>query len=142
MARKTVDIDVTDFVQALGQLLRRLRALGGSQQLSWTAAIVLKRLDKDGPATAAALAREIGVKPQSMGSTLAALQGLGLVERTPHPHDGRQVTIALSAKGVAERKSSTDAKRSWLTQAVAGLDEGEQETLFAAGRIMRRLGEA
>jgi DNA-binding MarR family transcriptional regulator len=31
------------------------------------------------------------VKPQSMGGTLAAMEEEGLVERQPHPTDGRQI---------------------------------------------------
>ena len=99
----------------------------------------MSRLDNDGPATTADLARAEGVKPQSMGATVAALEERGFVERTPHPTDGRQVNIALTAKGVALRKTATDAKRTWLAQAIAQLDKDEQHTLFAASGIMKRL---
>ena len=63
------------------------------------------------------------MKPQSMGTTIAALEERGIVERKPHPTDGRQVNIELTAKGVAVRKSARDAKRTWLAQAIAQLDE-------------------
>jgi hypothetical protein len=39
------------------------------------------------------------------------------------------------------RKSNGDAKRTWLTLAVAQLNEPERETLFKAGEIIKRLGE-
>ena len=48
---------------------------------------------------------------------------MGLVERKPHPTDGRQVNIELTAKGAAVRNSASDAKRTWLAQAIAQLDE-------------------
>jgi DNA-binding MarR family transcriptional regulator len=51
------------------------------------------------------------------------------------------VHIELTAKGVAVRKSAKDAKRTWLTQAIAQLDEPERETLFKAGEIIKRLAE-
>ena len=76
-----------------------------------------------------------------MGATVAALEEMGLVERKPHPTDGRQVNIVLSAKGAAVRKSSKDAKLTWLAQAIAGLDGKDRETLFAAGEIIKRLVE-
>jgi DNA-binding MarR family transcriptional regulator len=142
MARKTLDTDVTDFVQALGLLVRRFRTVGGGNGLSWTEEIVMRRLDKEGPATAADLAREVGVRPQSMGSTIAALEEKGMVQRKPHLTDGRQVNIALSAEGAVVRKSAGDAKRSWLAGAVGSLDEKEREILFAAGGIMKRLAES
>jgi DNA-binding MarR family transcriptional regulator len=62
-----------------------------------------------------------------------------MVERKPHPTDGRQVNVALTAKGSAVRKSVGDAKRTWLARAIAELEEEEQETLFRAGEIIRRL---
>ncbi len=97
------------------------------------------RLDRDGAATIADLARAESMKPQSMGTTVAALEEMGLVERSPHPTDGRQVKIALTRKGVAVRKSTRDAKRTWLAEAIAQLDDDEQQTLFRAGEIIRRL---
>jgi DNA-binding MarR family transcriptional regulator len=138
----TIDTDVTDFVQALGLLVRRFRAVGGGSDFSWTEEIVLRRLDKVGPATCADLAREVGVKPQSMGTTIAALEKAGMVERRPHLTDGRQVNIQLSDKGVAARKTAVDAKKSWLAKAVAQLNEQERETLFASGGIMKNLAES
>lgn len=74
-----------------------------------------------------------------MRTTIAVLEEMGIVERTPHPTDGRHVNIELTAKGAAVRKSAKDAKRTWLAQAIAQLDEEEQETLFAAGEIINRL---
>jgi DNA-binding MarR family transcriptional regulator len=139
MTRKTLEADVADFVQSLGLLVHRFRAVDGGDGLSWTETIVLRRLDKQGPTTAATLAREVGVKPQSMGSTVAALEARGLIERKRHVTDGRQFNIALSARGLAVRKSTGDAKRSWLAQAVAKLAEKDQDTLFAAGEILQRL---
>ncbi len=58
----------------------------------------MARLAKDGPATTADLARAESMKPQSMGTTIAALEEMGIVERKPHPTDGRQMNIELTAK--------------------------------------------
>jgi DNA-binding MarR family transcriptional regulator len=140
MVKKAPDASVTDFVQAIGLLVRRVRAAGGVQDVSWSQSSVMKRLDA-GPATIADLARAESVKPQSMGSTIAALEEMGMVERTAHPTDGRQMNIRLTAKGAAERKRTQDAKQAWIRQAISQLDEREQHTLFAAGEIIRRLVE-
>jgi DNA-binding MarR family transcriptional regulator len=141
MPRQTFEAAVSDFIQAIGLLVRRVRAAAASHDLSLTEAAVMKRLANDGPATAAGLARAESMKPQSMGTTIAALEEMGMVQRTPHPTDGRQVNIELTAKGAAVRKSTGDAKRTWLAQAVAQLDEQERETLFNAGEIIKRLAE-
>jgi len=141
MARKNFEMAVLDFTQAIGLLVRRVRAAAAGHELSLTEAAVMARLDKEGPATTADLARAEGMKPQSMGTTIAVLEEMGIVERKAHPTDGRQVNIALTAKGAAVRKSSGEAKRTWLAQAIAQLDEEERETLFAAGEIIKRLAE-
>jgi DNA-binding MarR family transcriptional regulator len=141
MQRKTLEISAIDFTQAVALLIRRVRAAAASHELSLTESAVMARLAKDGPATTADLARAEGMKPQSMGTTVAALEEMGMVERKPHPTDGRQMNIELTSKGAATRKSAKDAKQTWLAQAILQLDKQEQATLFAAGEIMRRLAE-
>ena len=139
--RKSLKIDVLDFTQAIGLLVRRVRTAAASHELSLTESAVMARLTKDGPTTIADLARAEGMKPQSMGATVAMLEQMGVVERKPHPTDGRQVNIEITAKGVALRKTVGDAKRTWLAQAIAQLDEEERETLLKAGEIIKRLVE-
>lgn len=149
MPRKTLSVPlelpldsaVTDFTQALGLLVRRVRAAAALHELSLTESAVLARLAKDGPATTADLARAEAMKPQSMGTTIAALEERGMVERKPHPTDGRRIYIALTDKGAAVRESSYEAKRSWLAEAIAQLEERDRETLFRSGEIMKRLAE-
>lgn len=144
MARRLDDAeDVADLARALGLLMRRLRSTAPSEsrELSWTQTAVVARLANDGPATTADLARAESMKPQSMGTVVAALEALGIVERTPHPTDGRQVTISLTARGVVLRKTAKDARRTWLAQAVARLDRKDQATLFAAVEVVNRLVE-
>ncbi len=141
MARRPSEIAVRDFAQTIGQLVRRVRAASASHDLSLTEASVLGRLARGGPSSIAELARAESVKPQSMGATVSALEEAGLVERKPHSTDGRQVNIELTGRGIAVRKSAGDAKRTWLAQAIARLDDQEQETLFRAGEIIKRLIE-
>ena len=126
----------------MGILVRRVRAAAASHELSWTEASVMARLATDGPATTADLARAEGMRPQSVGATIAALEEMGMIERKPHPTDGRQVNIALTVKGAAVRKSAKDAMRTWLAQAIAQLDERDRRTLFAASEIIKRLAES
>lgn len=132
-----------ELLLTLGLLVRRLRAasLAQTQELSSTQMAVIARLAKEGPATISDLARAESVKPQSMGTVIATLEQMGIVERNPHPTDGRQVLIALSAKGTAMRESVRDTKRAWLEQAVAKIGKKDREVLFAAGEIIKRLVE-
>ncbi len=130
------------FILAAGQLTRRLRAESASRELTWSQLAVIARLDRDGPATSAELARAEAVKPQSMGTTLATLEEEGMVERRPHPTDGRQILFALTAKGERVRRGAVLASRAWFEAAFAKLDRAEQEILFAALPLIRRLGES
>ena len=141
MPRRTIESAVDEFTLALGLLLRRVRSAAASHEISLTEAAVMKRLAAQGSATTADLARAECVKPQSMGATVAALEERGFVERKPHPTDGRQVHISLTAHGAAMRNSVQAAKRTWLAQAVAQLDAEDRETLFRAGEIMKRLND-
>ncbi|SKA38696.1 transcriptional regulator, MarR family [Enhydrobacter aerosaccus] len=133
---------VEELLQATGQLLRRLRAESNPSELTWSQSAALARLDKNGPTTTADLARAEAVKPQSMGVTLAALEQDGLIERRPHPTDGRQVLFALTEKGVAVRRKHRLLKREWLAAALGKLDPEAQRTLAAAVSVLRRLGDS
>ena len=139
MSRKGFDQSVADFGHAIGVLSRRVRAEAAAHGLSLAEASVLARLSRIGPATTAELARAELVRPQSMGATVASLEQRGLLERAPHPTDGRQVNIALTPRGVALRKTVGEAKRTWLAHAISRLGDAERETLFAAGALMEGL---
>ncbi len=141
MIRKSFDTDISNLIHAIGLLVRRVRSAATSHDLSLTESGVLGRLEREGPLTTADLARAEGMKPQSMGTAVADLEKMGLVERRPDPSDGRQMILSLTAKGAAVRKSVKSAKETWLAQAIARLDKREQETLFAAGEIIRRMVE-
>ncbi len=81
------------------------------------------------------------VKPQSMGSLLAELEQDGLVERRPHPTDGRQILVSLTEAGVRARRQRQAAKLAWLAAAIERLDAAEQRTLEDAIALVKRLGE-
>ena len=139
MPRKSFELSVADFGHAIGLLSRRMRAQAGAHGLSLAEASVLARLDRDGAATTAELARAESMRPQSMGAIVAELESRALVERRPHPTDGRQQHIELTREGIELRKKVGDAKRTWLAHSIARLDEEARDTLFAAGAIIEQL---
>jgi DNA-binding MarR family transcriptional regulator len=138
---KARDLDVNDFAQTIGRLVRHMRAAAAQHELSLTEIAVLGRLGRHGPATTAELARAEGMRPQSMSAAVTTLEERGLVERKPHPTDGRQLNIALTEKGAVIRNSAKDLKRAWLAQATTRLDEEERQALARAGDILKRLLE-
>jgi DNA-binding MarR family transcriptional regulator len=136
---RTRDLDVNDFAQTIGRLVRHMRAAAAQHELSLTEFAVLGRLGREGPATTAELARAEGMRPQSMSAAVATLEERQLVERKPHPSDRRQVNIALTEKGAVVRSSMKDLKRAWLARATAGLDVEQRQILARAGDILKRL---
>jgi DNA-binding MarR family transcriptional regulator len=136
---RTRDLDVGDFAQTIGRLVRHMRAAAAQHELSLTESAVLARLGREGPATTAELARAEGMRPQSMSAVIATLEERGLLERRPHPSDGRQMNIALTDRGAAVRSSTKDLKRAWLAQAMIGLQDEERQILARAADILKRL---
>ena len=69
MARKNLEMAAIDFTQAIGLLVRRVRAAAGSHELTLTESAVMSRLEKNGPATIADLARaKASSKDVALGS--------------------------------------------------------------------------
>src|ERR1700687_2231753 len=137
-----VETAVTELSLAIGQLMRRLRAEVNPGELTWSQLATLARLERVGAMTTADLARSEHVKPQSMGTTLADLEQEGLVQRRPHPTDGRQVLFALTAEGIEARRQRSLARREWLLAAMERLDPADRQTLLAAAALIKQLAES
>jgi len=135
------DDDVTNLIAAISLLRRRVQEAVLPKDLSWTQIAVVARLAKDGPATTSDMARAERMKPQSMGSLIAELEGMGLVKRRPHPGDKRQRLIELTADGITAQKAVRAEKITWLAQAVAKLSNAERTILFSASEIMKSIVE-
>lgn len=141
-SRAALEEAVTDMLSSTGQLLRRLRAESNPGALTWSQLAVMARLSRSGPQTTADLARAESVKPQSMGATLAAMEQDGLLQRRPHPTDGRQVLFELTPQAAELRRRHGVLKREWLLTAISQLDPQERQTLIAAAALIRRLADS
>jgi DNA-binding MarR family transcriptional regulator len=125
------------------RLRRRLRESYSDEGLTPSQTAVLIRLAKEGPATTSELAAAERVRPQSMATTLAAMDARGLLTRTADPDDGRRVRIALSAEGRALYADRRRASEEWLARALQDqCSERERQTILAAMALLDRLIEA
>lgn len=140
-SKTTMASAANDLATAVGQLLRRLRSETATDELNLSQLGVLGWLDQHGPMTTAELARTASMKPQSMRTVLANLEQDGLVGRTPHPTDGRQVLFGVTSKGVEVRRKRGSAKREWLLAALMQLEPDERRTILDAIPLIKRLGE-
>lgn len=124
----------------LGQLNRRLRQQADLGDLTRSQLNVLSHLDREGPATVSDLARAEGVRPQSMGATVAALEEAGLVRRDPDPDDRRKSSISLS--DAAREQIATDRliRQDWLQHALSReLSDAELERVREALGLLSRI---
>lgn len=124
----------------MGKLKRRLREQADIGDLPPSQVNVLLRLERDGPTTTSNLARAEGMRPQSMGTIIAALEDADLVSGTPDPMDGRQTLLSLTdacRKWIAEGRA---ARQDWLARAIqTHLGSHEQEDLAKAVELLNRL---
>ena len=137
----------TDIAAALrtsiGMLLRRLRQSKDDDGLTMPETSALARLDRGGPTTAGALAKLEQISPQSMGATLAALQGRGLIERAADAEDGRRVILTLTEAGLAVLRDRRNARTRLLADALASeFTVAEIEQLGAAAPLLERLAQS
>jgi len=129
-----------DLRALFGKLKRRLREQANVGDLTPSQVSVLLRLEKDGPATASSLARAEGMRPQSMGPIIAALEGAGLVSGGPDPTDGRQTLLSLTDACRKWVEESRAARQDWLTRTLqARLSPEEQDKLAEAVELLKRL---
>jgi len=123
-----------------GKLKRRLREQSDVGDLTPSQTAVLLRLEKDGPATTSSLARAEGMRPQSMGTVIDALQNAGLVRGAPDPRDGRQTILSLTDECRRWIGEGRAARQDWLFRTIqARLSEKEQDLLTAAVELLQRI---
>jgi DNA-binding MarR family transcriptional regulator len=123
-----------------GKLKRRLREQASAGDLTQSQLAVLGHLDRNGPTTVTALARLEGVRSQSMGATVAALEAAGMVKGSPDPNDGRQTILSLTPACVALIRNGRAARTDWLLKTIqTRLSAQEQEQLAAAVKLLKRL---
>jgi DNA-binding MarR family transcriptional regulator len=123
-----------------GKLRRRLRELGSVGDLTASQIAVLFRLERDGPATVTGLARAEGIRSQSMGATVAALEANDLVTGDPDPDDGRQTIWRLTPTCLERIAAARAAREDWLYRTIqAELSPTEQDRLAAGVALLSRL---
>jgi DNA-binding MarR family transcriptional regulator len=126
----------SDLSLAVVRLTRHLRGRRTDSQVSLTQLSALASLSADGPMTPGALAAKERVQPPSMTRVIASLADLGLVVRTPHPTDGRQIIVSLSDSGQALVTDETSAREKWMNDRLAALDDSQIAVLRESVEII------
>ena len=77
-----------------------------------------------------------------MTKIVGKLEDRGLVARTPHPTDGRQVILAPTEQGRAVYAQFEQARNEWLAEQLARLSPDDRDVLSRAAEIMQRVARA
>jgi len=141
------DPDPTGVASALlasiSVLLRRVRQVPPGGELTMPQRTALSHLERSGPTTSAALAREVQITAQAMGATLGTLRVAGLVERRPDPDDRRRVVLTVTRAGRQALEDKRNARTELVAQALTGgaFTPTELKRLAAAAALLERLAQ-
>ncbi|PTA48335.1 MarR family transcriptional regulator [Micromonospora sp. RP3T] len=122
---------------AITRLNRRVRQARPVGDLTVTQLSALTSLKLAGALTPRELADVERVQPPTMTKIVAKLEERGLVQRTPHPTDGRQVILAATEGGRAVLDQFERARNEWLASRLAALTEEDRDTLRRAADILQ-----
>jgi DNA-binding MarR family transcriptional regulator len=118
---------------------RRLRNQRVDTSVTLTHLAALSTLKRNGPMSPGELAHQERVQPPSMTRVVVALEGMGLVTRTPHPTDGRQVIIGLTPAADELLEAEARAREAWLSERLQELAPEERAVLRDAAVIIDKL---
>jgi DNA-binding MarR family transcriptional regulator len=124
------------------RLARRLRAERAETGLTLTQLSTLAALERHGPSSPSVLAEREKVQPPSMTRVLGSLEGRGLVERTAHPTDGRQVVVSATEPARELLRADRRRREEWLSRQLADMTTEERDALRAVAPLLERLAEA
>jgi DNA-binding MarR family transcriptional regulator len=124
---------------AVMRLSRRLRNQRVDTSVTLTQLAALSSLQRHGPMSPGELAAHECVQPPSMTRVVVALENAGLVTRTPHPTDGRQVVLGLTPSAEHMLEAEAQAREAWLAGRLQALTPEERAVLREAAGIMDAL---
>jgi len=129
-------ISLRESITRLNRRLRQARAVG---DLTFSQLSALTSLQLAGALTPRELADVERVQPPTMTKIVGKLEELGLVVRTPHPTDRRQVILAATEQGRAVYAQFEKARNEWLALQLVELTPDERDTLERAAQILQQV---
>ncbi len=125
-----------DSIARLNRRLRQARPVG---ELTQNQISVLTSLELAGALTPRELADAERVQPPTMTKIVAKLEERGLVQRTPHPHDRRQVLLAATEAGRTLIEEHRRVRDEWLTRKLAELPGEDRAVIARAAEILGQI---
>jgi DNA-binding MarR family transcriptional regulator len=140
--RATADELAKTLREAIHRLNRRVRQARPVGDLTFSQLSALTSLQLAGALTPRELADMERVQPPTMTKIVGKLEDRGLVARTPHPTDGRQVILAATEQGRAVFAQFEKARNEWLAVQLAELTPEQRDTLASAAAILQQVARA
>jgi DNA-binding MarR family transcriptional regulator len=128
--------------EAITRLNRRVRQARPVGDLTFSQLSALTSLQLAGALTPRELADVERVQPPTMTKIVGKLEDLGLVARTPHPTDRRQVILAATEQGRLVYAQFERARNEWLAQQLTQLGPDDRDTLARAAQILHQVAKA
>ena len=125
--------------EAITRLNRRVRQARPVGDLTFSQLSALTSLQLAGALTPRELADIERVQPPTMTKIVGKLEDQGLVARTPHPTDRRQVILAATEQGRQVYAQFERARNEWLAVQLAELDPSDRDTLARAAQILQKV---
>ncbi|MBW8800785.1 MAG: MarR family transcriptional regulator [Streptomyces sp.] len=127
----------------LSALIRRVRQVPVDGGLTMPERTALSHLDRSGPTTSSALARQVQITAQAMGATLSALRARGLVDRRPDPNDGRRMVLSVTDAGRQALRDKRNARMELIARSLTSgaFTPAELEHLASAAPLLERLAQ-
>ena len=125
--------------EAIAKVNRRLRQTRPLGDMTIAQISAMQSLQAAGALTPRELAEAERVQPPTITRIIARLEERGLIQRTPHPTDGRQVILAPSPAGRQMLAEYQRVRDEWLAQRVARLSAEERDTLHRAAEILAQI---
>ena len=140
--RRTADELARTLREAIQRLNRRVRQTRPVGDLTFSQLSALTSLQLAGALTPRELADTERVQPPTMTKIVGKLEDRGLVVRTPHPTDGRQVILSATEQGQAVHAEYEQARNEWLARQLAALGPDDRDVLARAAEILRQVARA
>lgn len=129
-------VTLREAIQRLNRRVRQARPVG---DLTFSQLSALTSLQLAGALTPRELADVERVQPPTMTKIVGKLEERGLVVRTPHPTDGRQVILAPTEQGRAMYAQFERARNEWLARQLAALTADDRDVLVRAAEILQQV---
>jgi DNA-binding MarR family transcriptional regulator len=140
MPRQTAQTRADDLVAAFTELgpawSRWVQTCTPSAAVSYIRMRLLHALESEGPRTMSELANALAVTPRRVTALVDALEADGLVERRPHPTDGRSTVVSLTRSGRKQQQVLWAERQREISEAFLALSAEQQRQLLAITPVL------